>query len=86
MDDGSFKVSKGEMPPDAPMEPPNPAMGGDGEQDTDDGQSADNIGDALKMALDVYDKAGSKEGEDQFAAGFGGAQPPAQKPAMPGAM
>jgi hypothetical protein len=71
--DGTFEVSKGELPVDMDDGQPDPAMKPDGDNDADDGQSADNIGDALKLALDVYDKAGSQEGEDQFAAGFGGA-------------
>lgn len=84
MADGSFKVSKGDLPMDTDMSAgqPDTGMAPDGDQDADDGQTADNIGDALKLALDVYDKAGSQEGEDQFAAGFGGAQ----KPAAPGGM
>jgi hypothetical protein len=87
MADGTFKVSKGELPMDMDAGQPDPNMAPDGDQDADDGQSADNIGDALKLALDVYDKAGSQEGEDQFAAGFGGPKPQAPgAPAAPGGM
>lgn len=72
--DGTFKVKK-EMKEEAPaMEEP-----GAGPEMT-----ADNIGDALKLVIDILEKEGSDQADDQFDEGFG-AKPPAMgaKPGMP---
>lgn len=61
--DGTFEVSREDK------EEPDPAGGEEPGAGPD--QSADNIGDALKAAYDIFEKAGGKNADDDFAAGFG---------------
>ncbi len=75
--DGTFTVKK-EMKEEAPeMEEP-----GEGPAKT-----ADNIGDALKLVLDVYEQDGNASADSEFDEGFG-AKPAAMgaKPGMPADM
>lgn len=64
--DGSFTVSK-EM-----KEEPEPAA--DPAAPAAPEMSADNIGDALKMVLDIFEKEGGADEQDQFDQGFGAAK------------
>jgi hypothetical protein len=72
--DGRFTLSKSDKAQEA-AEP-----GGEPQ-----GQSVDNIGDALKLVLDLVEQDGNAEADNQFEQGFGGPetqQAPAQKPGM----
>ena len=73
MPGGTFKVKK-EMKEEPPMmeEAGTPEM------------TADNIGDALKLVLDILEKEGSDMADEQFDEGFGTKKPMAKAtPGMP---
>lgn len=63
--DGTFTVSREDAKQEAAEMP--------GQEPA--GQSANNIGDALKLALDIFQKEGGQAGEDDFDAGFQGGKP-----------
>jgi len=75
--DGTFTVKKEMKEEPAPMEEPGAAPP----------KTADNIGDALKLVLDVYEQDGDAAAESDFDEGFG-AKPAAMgaKPGMPAAI
>lgn len=74
-DDGSYVVYAGDEP-DSDEEGGDDASGGD-DSDSDQGQPADSIGAALKIALQILTADKSSEGasgnaDDQFKSGFDG--------------
>lgn len=91
-DDGTYTVYSGDEPEggesgDMSEDDAN-AMGTAGDQPAPEGQSADSVGAALKLAMDILQQDASSEGApgsaaDQFAAGFSGSQQPTAAKAMP---
>jgi len=75
--DGTFKVAKEMKPEPAPMPGEEPGQE----------MTADNIGDALKLVIDILEREGSDKADNEFDEGFG-AKPAAMgaKPGMPADM